>query len=53
MVVQRADLEALGSQPAVLEVPAQLAVEIVSDSSQTEDYLYKFAEYQARSIPEY
>lgn len=53
MVVKRADLEALGSQPAVLEVPAQLVVEIVSESSKTDDYLYKLAEYRAQAIPEY
>ena len=53
MVVQRADLEALGNQPAVLEVPAQLIVEIVSESSKTDDYLYKLAEYRSRAVPEY
>lgn len=53
MVVQRADLESLGSRPAVLEVPARLVVEIVSESSKTDDYLYKLAEYRTQAIPEY
>ncbi len=53
MVVQRADLDALGDKPAVLDVPAQLVVEIVSESSKVDDYLYKLAEYRAQGIPEY
>lgn len=53
MVVQQADLEALGNQPAVLEMPAKLVVEIVSESSKTDDYLYKLAEYQTQGITEY
>jgi Uma2 family endonuclease len=53
MVVQQADLMALGNQPAVLEVPARLVVEIVSESSKTDDYLYKLAEYCSQGIPEY
>lgn len=53
IVVRQADLEALGNQSAVLEVPAQLVVEIVSESSKTDDYLYKLAEYCSRGIPEY
>jgi Uma2 family endonuclease len=53
MVVQQADLDALGNKPAVLDVPAQLVVEIVSESSKVDDYLYKLAEYRAQGIPEY
>ena len=53
MVVQQADLANLGHQPAVLEVPARLVVEIVSESSKTDDYLYKLAEYCGQAIPEY
>jgi Uma2 family endonuclease len=53
MVVAQSDLAALGDQPAVLEVPAQLVVEIVSESSKTDDYLYKLAEYSGQAIPEY
>jgi Uma2 family endonuclease len=53
MVVEQSDLAALGDQPAVLEVSAQLVVEIVSESSKTDDYLYKLAEYCGQGIPEY
>ncbi len=44
MVTKQLTLVALGDQPAVLEVPAPLVVEIVSESS-TNDYFYKLAEY--------
>jgi Uma2 family endonuclease len=53
LVAQQSDLEALGNQPAVLEVPALLVVEIVSESSKVDDYLYKLAEYKNKAIPEY
>jgi Uma2 family endonuclease len=53
MVVQQADLDALGDKPAVLDAPAHLVVEIVSESSKVDDYLYKLAEYRAQGIPEY
>lgn len=53
MVAAQVDLDALGSQSAVLEVPARLVVEIASESSKTDDYVYKLAEYQAQGILEY
>ncbi|NJN21995.1 MAG: Uma2 family endonuclease [Leptolyngbya sp. RL_3_1] len=53
LVAQQADLDALGNRSAVLEVPALVVVEIVSESSKLDDYLYKLAEYRAQQIPEY
>ncbi|MGD1908781.1 MAG: Uma2 family endonuclease [Leptolyngbyaceae cyanobacterium] len=53
LVAQQADLDALGNRSAVLEVPAFVVVEIVSESSKLDDYLYKLAEYRAQGIPEY
>ena len=53
LVAQQQDLEALGSGSAVLEVPALLVVEIVSESSKVDDYLYKLAEYRNQRVPEY
>lgn len=53
MVVEQSDLAALGNQPSVLEVPAQLVVEIVSESSKTDDYLYKLTGYRGQAIPEF
>lgn len=53
LIAQRQDLEALGYRSAILDVPALLVVEIVSESSKLDDYLYKLAEYQAQPIPEY
>ncbi|OUC16721.1 MAG: hypothetical protein B0A82_00400 [Alkalinema sp. CACIAM 70d] len=40
-------------QSAVLSVAAFLLVEIVSESTATQDYREKVAEYQAKGIPEY
>lgn len=53
LVAHQADLEALGDRSAILEVPAVLVVEIVSESSKVDDYLYKLAEYRNQQIPEY
>ncbi|MGF1570747.1 MAG: Uma2 family endonuclease [Nodosilinea sp.] len=53
LIVQQDDLNRLGDQPAILEVPALLVVEIVSESSKTDDYLYKLAEYRSQGIAEY
>lgn len=53
MVAKQLTLVALGEQPAVLEVPVQLVVEIVSESSKTDNYLYKLAEYRGQGISEY
>jgi Uma2 family endonuclease len=41
------------NQSAVLQVPSLLAVEIVSPSSATDDYMGKLKEYQLLGIPEY
>jgi Uma2 family endonuclease len=53
LVAQQHDLAALGNRSAVLEVPALLVVEIVSESSKVDDYLYKLAEYRKQHVPEY
>ena len=53
LVAQQQDLDALGTRSAVLEVPALLVVEIVSESSKVDDYLYKLAEYRNQRVPEY
>ena len=53
LVAQHYDLEAPGNRSAVLEVPALLVVEIVSESSKVGDYLYKLAEYRNQKVSEY
>ena len=53
LVARRDDLAALGDRSAVLEVPALLVVEIVSESSKVDDDLYKLAEYRTQGILEY
>ncbi|MGB3136063.1 MAG: Uma2 family endonuclease [Nodosilinea sp.] len=53
LVAQQHDLEALGTRSAVLEAPALLVVEIVSESSKIDNYLYKLAEYRNQQVPEY
>ena len=53
MVVGRNDFYQLLGRSAVLEVPAFLAVEIVSKSSSSIDYGEKREEYQAKGIREY
>lgn len=53
LIAHQHDLAALGNRSAVLEVPALLVVEIVSESSKVDDYLYKLAEYRTQGIPEY
>lgn len=53
MVVPLDELAGLKRQTAILQVPARLAIEIVSPSTASEDYNRKQEEYQNRGIPEY
>ena len=52
-VVIREQIEPYLNTSAVLETPALLAVEIVSDSSVITDYRYKRSEYATAGISEY
>ncbi len=52
-IVPIAAVEAALEQSAVLTIPALLVVEIVSDSTATQDYREKVQEYQDKGIPEY
>jgi Uma2 family endonuclease len=52
-IVPIAAVEAALEQSAVLTVAALLIVEIVSDSTATQDYREKVQEYQDKGIPEY
>lgn len=52
-VVPFDEIEPVLNQTAVLTVPAQIVVEIVSPSSSTEDYDAKLKEYQLLGVKEY
>ncbi|MGF1482355.1 MAG: Uma2 family endonuclease [Cyanophyceae cyanobacterium] len=52
-IVAREQMQKYLEVSAVLEFPALLAVEIVSDSSSIIDYRYKRSEYSVAGIPEY
>ncbi|AFY60008.1 Uma2 family endonuclease [Synechococcus sp. PCC 6312] len=53
LVIPKTNMEAMRYQSLVLEVPALLAVEVVSPSSIQDDYITERDEYQAIGIPEY
>jgi Uma2 family endonuclease len=52
-IVTKAQVQVIGNQVAVFEVSPLLVVEIVSESSVSQDYRFKRTEYAALEIPEY